>query len=66
MACLPKHPEFEMQLRELIGSVDLSARISEPDIFQQVFEYEQPLEILKKRRILCDDPLLELSNSDCR
>tara|TARA_R110002126_G_scaffold75469_15_gene188365 strand:+ start:1518 stop:2960 length:1443 start_codon:yes stop_codon:yes gene_type:complete len=62
----PQHPEFEMQLRELIGSVDLSARISEPDIFQQVFEYEQPLEILKKRRILCDDPLLELSNSDCR
>lgn len=62
----PQHPEFEMQLRELIGSVDLSARISEPDIFQQAVEYERPLEILKKRKIVCDDPLFELSNSYCR
>lgn len=59
----PQHPEFEMQLRELIGSVDLFARIPEADIFQQALEHERPLELLKKRKIVCDDPLLELTNS---
>lgn len=56
----PQHPEFEMQLRELVGSVDLFARISEPDIFQQAIDYERPLEILKTKISVCDDPLLVL------
>ncbi|TKF36097.1 ATP-binding protein [Vibrio kanaloae] len=57
----PQHPEFASMLVELVGAVDLSSRIDDPDLFQQAAGLEEPMEYLRKRNIVLDDPLSELS-----
>ncbi len=59
----PQHPEFSSQIIELLGAVDLSTRIREPDLFQQASEADDPIQYLRRRRVLLDDPLSELSYS---
>lgn len=55
----PQHPEFEMQLRELVGAVDLPNRIRDPDMFQRAAELENPVDMLKKMGIVCDNPIAD-------
>ncbi|ELB2802845.1 AAA family ATPase [Vibrio alginolyticus] len=59
----PQHPEFASQVIELLGAVDLSSRINDPDLFQQAAEVDDPIQYLRKRKVLLDDPLSELSYS---
>jgi hypothetical protein len=57
----PQHPEFALRLVELVGAVDLSSRIIDPDLFQQAAGYDDAIGYLRTRKVLLDDPLLELS-----
>ncbi|MGF1865303.1 ATP-binding protein [Enterovibrio norvegicus] len=57
----PQHPEFASQLIELLGAVDLHSRIEDPDLFQQAADAENPLQYLRRKGVLQDDPLSELS-----
>lgn len=59
----PQHPEFASTLIELIGAVDLFSRITDPDLFQQAAEVEDPIKYLRSRNVLLDDPLSELTYS---
>jgi hypothetical protein len=56
----PQHPEFSPQLIELLGAVDLSSRIKDPDIFQQAAGLEDPSRFLRQIKMMLDDPLTEL------
>tara|TARA_R110001583_G_scaffold195405_1_gene372897 strand:- start:23847 stop:25265 length:1419 start_codon:yes stop_codon:yes gene_type:complete len=56
----PQHPEFSPQLIELLGAVDLSSRIKDPDIFQQAAGLEDPIRFLRQKKMMLDDPLTEL------
>jgi len=53
----PQHPEFEVKIREILGAIDLSGRISNPDLFQQASDFEDPLNNLRNTDIVYDDPL---------
>ncbi|OBU45467.1 transposase [Photobacterium damselae] len=57
----PQHSEFASQLVELMGGVDLSHRIAVLDLFQQAAGLDNPIEYLRSRAYLLDDPLSELS-----
>ena len=57
----PQHPEFAGQLIELIGAVDLNDRIKFTDIFQQASGLEDPISLLRQKKMLLEDPLSELS-----
>lgn len=57
----PQHSEFASQLVELMGAVDLSHRIVDPDLFQQAVGLDNPTDYLRNREYLMDDPLSELS-----
>lgn len=57
----PQHPEFALRLVELVGAVDLSSRIIDPDLFQQAVGADDPIQYLRTRKVLLDDPLSELS-----
>ncbi|HBC3606944.1 ATP-binding protein [Vibrio parahaemolyticus] len=59
----PQHPEFSAQLIELVGAVDLLSRIDNPNLFQQAASMDEPIRYLRSRKVLLDDPLLELSYS---
>jgi GTPase SAR1 family protein len=52
-----QHPEFEMQLREIQGAVDLVNRIKDPDLFQRASEEDNTIEYLRRYGMVCDDPL---------
>lgn len=56
----PQHPAFELNLRELVGAVDLSGRIKNPLLFRDALDHEDIHERLRLSGITCDDPLLEL------
>ncbi|WP_332217500.1 ATP-binding protein [Vibrio vulnificus] len=57
----PQHPEFASKFVELVGAVDFSSRIDDPDLFQQAVGLEEPMEYLRTRSIVLDDPLSELA-----
>jgi ABC-type dipeptide/oligopeptide/nickel transport system ATPase component len=59
----PQHPEFASKLVELLNAVDLSSRIDDPDLFQQAAEVDDPIQYLRRRKVVLDDPLSELSYS---
>jgi ABC-type dipeptide/oligopeptide/nickel transport system ATPase component len=57
----PQHPEFATEITRLINDVDLAMRVSDPDIFQQAGETGDPIQFLKRKGLLLDNPLLDLS-----
>jgi hypothetical protein len=59
----PQHPEFSVQLIELIGDVDLASRIKNPVVFQQASDENDPIKYLRTTGLLLDDPLSELSKA---
>lgn len=56
-----QHPEFELQLREIQGDIDLSKRINDPDLFQRAGQNENPLDHLNRDGFLCNDPLTQFA-----
>ena len=56
----PQHPEFTSRLIELLGAVDISDRITDPDVFQQAVESNDPIRFLRLQKFMLDDPLTEL------
>lgn len=59
----PQHPEFSSEVVKLMNDVDLASKIYEPDIFQQAGETSNPIQFLRMKGLLLDDPLSELSYS---
>ncbi|OZB42968.1 MAG: transposase [Alishewanella sp. 34-51-39] len=53
----PQHPEFEPLLREIQLSVNLQENIEDPNLIRRVLETDHPLEYLRAKGILCDDPI---------
>lgn len=53
----PQHPEFESLLREIQVSVDLQEMIEDTNLIRRALDTEHPLEYLKAKGILCDDPI---------
>ena len=56
----PQHPEFSSQIIEILGAVDMSDRIKDPDVIQQAVDLEDPVAFFKQQYILLDDPLVQL------
>ncbi len=56
----PQHPEFNHQLIELLGAVDLPERIKKTDLFQQTVNMNDPIQFLREQGMMLDDPLMEL------
>lgn len=57
----PQHSEFAHKIVEILGAVDLSRRVNDPDLMQQAGEFEDPVEYLRLKGVLLDDPLSEFS-----
>ncbi|EEO1466553.1 ATP-binding protein [Morganella morganii] len=51
------HPEFSERVIELKNLDNLYEEIKDFDLFQRASDAKNPLEILKKAGVLCDDPL---------
>ncbi len=58
----PQHFEFSSRLIELVGAVDLMAQIKDPDIFTQATGLKDPMQYLRSRNIVLDDPLSEFNS----
>lgn len=56
----PQHPEFASKLIELVGSVDLLSRIRDPDLCQQASEANNPIDYLRGKKLMLENPLEEL------
>ena len=56
----PQHPEFALKLTGLLAEVDLLTLVDDPDLFQRASEFDVPVQYLRSRDILLDDPLSEL------
>jgi ABC-type dipeptide/oligopeptide/nickel transport system ATPase component len=53
----PQHPEFSAKLIEIIDAVDLPSRITNPDLFQQATDTDDPIRYLRSQGVLLDNPL---------
>lgn len=57
----PQHLEFEFKLREIQGAVDLASQIPDPDLFRRAGKSEELSEFLRRRNLMCEDPLAKLA-----
>lgn len=56
-----QHPEFAVQIIEVLNDVDILGKIKDPDLFQQAAGSDKPVDYLRTRGVLLDDPLTELT-----
>jgi type II secretory pathway predicted ATPase ExeA len=54
------HPEFAAQMQIVKDESDLTRLIADPDAIQQAAEQADPINELKNKDMLCDDPLQQL------
>jgi hypothetical protein len=53
----PQHPEFDLQLRNLLNVIDLAERIADPDLLRRAAGEADPLKYFTDKDILCVSPL---------
>ncbi|WP_444902928.1 ATP-binding protein [Microbulbifer sp. CnH-101-E] len=57
----PHHPEFADSLIKLINAENLDVKIHDPCLFQRASEEVDPVDLLKKSGIFCENPLTAFS-----
>ncbi|PSJ45245.1 ATP-binding protein [Zobellella endophytica] len=53
----PHHPEFSSKINQLQNTEDLYPLIGDMDLIQRAATQDDPLELLRAKNILCEDPL---------
>lgn len=57
------HPEFSSKIAEVLNAAEFSCRIDLTDIYRQASYEESPLDYLRDKELVYDDPLIDLAQS---